>query len=161
MDSRVTSRPAKWTLPESGCRAPETCWMKVVLPAPLGPIKACTSPAATAKSTSFKASTAAKRRDRRRTSSRGSVMPPPEQRSDAAGGEEHDTEQEQAEHDMPVRGEADQGFFQQEQDSRAHHAAVEVADAADDDHDQQGAGQPGKGTAQRESQLAIAEDRVA
>jgi hypothetical protein len=43
--SRVTSRPAKCTLPLSGCSAPETWWMKVVLPAPLGPISACTSPA--------------------------------------------------------------------------------------------------------------------
>src|SRR5574343_1175876 len=179
---RVRSRPAKWTLPESGCSAPETWWMKVVLPAPLGPISACTSPALTLKLTAFSASTAAKRRESWRTSSSGSAMALPEQGGNALGGKEDDGQQEQAEDDVPVFSDADQAFFQQQQDDRAHDTAVEVADAADDDHHQQGAGlrplqqvgagqpgevgeqrasQPGEGAAEHEGEQAVAEDRIA
>src|SRR5574343_266337 len=114
--------------------------MKVVLPAPLGPIRACTSPASTLKFTPCSASTAAKRRDSLRTSSSGSAMAFPKQGSDAFGGEEYDGKQQQAEGDVPVFGEADQAFFEDKQDHRSDDTTIQVANTADDDHDQQGAG---------------------
>src|SRR5574343_631573 len=115
MDKAVTSAPAKCTLPESGFRAPETWWMKVVLPAPLGPMSAWTSPASTLKLTSFRASTAANRRDRLRTSSSASAMSFPKKCRDTLRREKHDAEQDQPEDDVPVRREADQHFFEAEQ----------------------------------------------
>ena len=83
---------------------------------------------------------------------------------------------------MPVQRETGKHFFEAKQDHRADHAAVEIADAADDDHDQQsaglhplqqvgagqagqvgeqGAGQPGQCAAEGETDEAIAEDRIA
>jgi hypothetical protein len=156
--------------------------MKVVLPAPLGPIRACSSPVSTIRSTACKASTAAKRRDSLRTSSSTSATCFSEQGGDAARREEHDGEQQQAEPDRPVLREAGKHFFQAQQDDRADDAAVEIADTADDDHDQQGAGlgplqqvgagqsgqvgeqragEPGQGTTEREADQAVAENRVA
>ena len=43
--SRVMSRPSKTMLPASGASSPESWLMSVVLPAPLGPMTACISPA--------------------------------------------------------------------------------------------------------------------
>src|SRR5688572_8322936 len=48
--SRVMSSPANEMRPASGRRLPASWPMKVVLPAPLGPITACVSPSATSKS---------------------------------------------------------------------------------------------------------------
>ncbi|MBS1171796.1 MAG: hypothetical protein H6R12_626 [Proteobacteria bacterium] len=40
IDRGVTSRPANAMRPASGRSAPDTTWIRVVLPAPLGPISA-------------------------------------------------------------------------------------------------------------------------
>jgi hypothetical protein len=47
----VMSSAPKRTWPLSGRSSPESCLMKVVLPAPFGPITACVSPSRTSKST--------------------------------------------------------------------------------------------------------------
>ena len=46
---RVMSRPAKWMAPWSGVVSPESWRMAVVLPAPLGPMTAWTSPWSTSR----------------------------------------------------------------------------------------------------------------
>src|SRR5574343_496327 len=145
---RVRSRPAKWTLPESGCNAPETWCMKVVLPAPLGPISACTSPALTLKLTAFSASTAAKRRESWRTSSSGSAMALPEQGGDPLGGEEDDGKQEQADDDHHQQGAGLRPLQQ-------------VGAGQSGEIGEQRASQPGEGTAEDEGEQAVAEDRIA
>ena len=98
------------------------------------------------------------------------------------GGEQHDRDQQQAEADVPVQRETGQHFLETEQHQRPDHSAVEIADATDDDHDQQcsrlrplqqvgtgqprqvgeqRAGEPGQGAAQRETDETVAEHRVA
>src|SRR5574343_1574033 len=113
--------------------------MKVVLPAPLGPIRACTSPSAMSRSTACRASSAPKRRLSWRTLSRASLMAGSAQGGDAAWREEHDAEQQQTEAQMPVQGEAGENFFQPEQDEGTQAPAVEIAGAANDHHHQQAA----------------------
>src|SRR6185295_4198589 len=49
--SAVMSSPPNRICPASGRSSPESCLMKVVLPAPFGPITACVSPGRTSKST--------------------------------------------------------------------------------------------------------------
>src|SRR4029078_3314929 len=49
--SAVMSSPPNRICPASGRSSPEGCLMKVVVPAPFGPITACVSPARTSKST--------------------------------------------------------------------------------------------------------------
>ena len=52
-----TSAPSKTMLPASGCSVPERILIKVLLPAPLSPISAVTSPASTSKSAPSSATT--------------------------------------------------------------------------------------------------------
>ena len=94
------------------------------------------------------------------------------------GGEQDDDQQQAAQTDVPVQGQPGQRLFQQEQDDGPDDAAVEGADATDDDHDEQGArlgplqqagtspsrsswraapGQAGQGATQGETGKAIAE----
>src|SRR3954470_10562002 len=92
------SEPAKRTVPESGRRLPASWLMKVVLPAPFGPITACVSPSATSKSMPSLARSAPNCFVSARTSSIGF-----EEHSGEAALEEDPREHEQrAEHDLPV-----------------------------------------------------------
>src|SRR5207237_573939 len=65
----VTSSPAKKMRPLSGRRSPASWLMKVVLPAPFGPMIACVSPSRTARSMRSLARSAPKVFVRARTSS--------------------------------------------------------------------------------------------
>src|SRR5918999_3338873 len=95
---RVMSVPAKRTLPASGSRLPASWLMKVVLPAPFGPITACVSPSRTSKSMPSHARSAPKVLVKPRTSSIGFVQDPCE----AAPEEDHGKNQQWPEHHLPV-----------------------------------------------------------
>src|SRR5437763_9994171 len=127
---------------------PEIWPISVVLPAPFGPISACTSPRTMSSVTSSVATTPPKRLETPRSSS----MAFPEESRDALGREHHDGEQHDADREpgmvLVIRGEgrdpADavvgDEMLEREQQRRADEPAPERADAAEDHHDHQGAG---------------------
>src|SRR6266853_2156253 len=84
------SRPSKRIAPPSLPRLPEIWPIKVVLPAPFGPIRACTSPRFTSSVISSVATMPPKRLERFLSSS---MCPPREHARDALGSEQHDREQ--------------------------------------------------------------------
>src|SRR5438105_15255198 len=87
------SAPLKRMRPVWVGSTPEIWPMSVVLPAPFGPISACTSPRTTSSVTSSVATTPPKRLETPRSSS----MPPPfEQSGNTVRGEQHDSEQHHA-----------------------------------------------------------------
>src|SRR3954466_4059041 len=92
------SSPAKAMRPASGRRLPASWPMKVVLPAPFGPITACVSPSATSKSMPSLARSAPNCFVSARTSSIGLV----EHAGEAALEEDHREDEQRAEHDLPV-----------------------------------------------------------
>src|SRR3989338_7097901 len=100
----VMSSPAKRTLPLSGSSSPESCLMKVVLPAPLGPITACVSPARTSKSTLSVARSAPKVLRSTRVSRSGSVIAllPRQQAGQPAPREQHHQHEDDAQVELPV-----------------------------------------------------------
>src|SRR5437660_2573862 len=68
------SAPLKRMRPLSVASTPEICPMSVVLPAPFGPMRACTSPRTTSSVTSSVATTPPKRLDTPRSSSIASFL---------------------------------------------------------------------------------------
>src|SRR2546423_2194647 len=54
-ESPAISRPSNWMVPPLGESSPESMLMSVVLPAPLGPMTACTSPGRSSRETSLTA----------------------------------------------------------------------------------------------------------
>src|SRR5262245_40678398 len=97
-EKAVMSAPAKRTVPPSGRRLPASWPMKVVLPAPFGPITAWVSPSLTSKSMPSVARSAPKLLTRPRTSSIGFGKD-----ARQAAAEEDDREHEQrAEDHLPV-----------------------------------------------------------
>src|SRR5262249_6165733 len=111
------SVPAKRTVPESGRGLPASWPMKVVLPAPFGPITACVSPSATSKSMPSLARSAPNCFVSPRTSSIGLV-----EHAGEAALEEDDREDEQrAQHDLPVLGPAFEQLLDEQQREGADH----------------------------------------
>src|ERR671933_797879 len=96
------SSPAKTMRPASGRRLPASWLMKVVFPAPFGPITACVSASRTSKSTPSVARSAPKLFTRPRTSSIGRAK----DAGEAALEEDDGKDQERAEDELPVIGEA-------------------------------------------------------
>src|SRR2546425_4818836 len=88
------SAPSNRTVPLSLSRLPEIWPINVVLPAPFGPIKACTSPAFTSRVTSSVATTPPKRFE---TPFSSSMAPPREQACDALRREQHRSEEHTSE----------------------------------------------------------------
>src|SRR6185369_1006143 len=109
--------------------------MNVVLPAPFGPISACSSPRATAKSSRSVATRPPKRFCSPSTRSRMSATgrPPLRESSNHAGnavsGIQHYDQEHHADTQLPVLGIARQHLFEHEKDQCAEHAAIQVADA--------------------------------
>src|SRR5258706_16101901 len=68
------STPASLMLPALGLSSPERRLISVVLPAPLGPITACTSPGASARSTWLTAARPPKKRQRPVATRSGSAI---------------------------------------------------------------------------------------
>src|SRR6201988_486502 len=101
--------------PEFGISGPVSWLINVVLPAPLGPMMACSSPGTTSSDRLSVARMPPKRRTRSSTRSKGSAtVQPPQQAHDAAPREQHDQQQQRAHDQRPVFGELRQQLFQQE-----------------------------------------------
>src|SRR6185503_21030779 len=104
--SSVMSSPANTMRPASGRRLPASWLMKVVLPAPFGPITACVSPSRTSRSMPSDARSAPKAFTRPRTARRDSRIGLVEDPRQAAA-EKDDGEHEQRPEDhLPVLGPA-------------------------------------------------------
>src|SRR5689334_258816 len=104
------SSPAKRMLPALGRNWPINWLISVVLPAPFGPMTACSSPRPTSSERLSVAMIPPKRRTRFSTRSNGSLecsttSEPPDQAQNAAAPEQHDQEQERAHDERPVFGE--------------------------------------------------------
>src|SRR5258706_1127573 len=117
--SAVMSSPAKRMRPASGRRWPASCAMSVVLPAPFGPMIACVSPSATERLTPSVARKAPKLFCRFVTSSIRFL----EHGSQAAPEEDHRQDEQRAEDDLPVLGEALQDLLEDEQREGAEQRA--------------------------------------
>src|SRR6188472_46252 len=97
------SRPAKWTAPEFGITCPVNWLISVVLPAPLGPMIAWSSPGATSSDKLSVARMPPYRFTRFSTRSSGSATAqPPEQAHDAAAREQHDQQQHRPHNHRPI-----------------------------------------------------------
>src|SRR5262249_3739964 len=96
-------RPAKARRPESGAISPVSSPISVVLPAPFGPMTACSSPAGTLSVMSSDATTPPKRLVRPSIVRSASVTTlAPQQSIDAAARIEHDQEEQRPQHDLPI-----------------------------------------------------------
>src|SRR6478736_5323962 len=97
--------------PEFGVNCPVSWLISVVLPAPLGPMMACSSPAETSSETLSVARMPPKRRTSFSTRSSGSAtVEPPEQPHDAAAPEQYDQQQQRAHDQRPIFGDLRQEF---------------------------------------------------
>src|SRR5712691_7837490 len=102
LGNRVTSPPSKRIRPSSGAISPESSPISVVLPAPFGPMTACSSPLGTASEIASEATTP-KRLVKESISSRASTTALSRQQAvDAAAREQHDQQEQRAEHDLPI-----------------------------------------------------------
>ena len=146
------SWPLSSTVPDDGSSTPVSRLMKVVLPAPFGPIRAWRAPASSLKLTSRAAAQRAEVLAERRGFRAASVMArracARSQRAisvadaeDAAAREQRDDDQQQAEAELPG------GRIELRQEVRQHHVgdgadegAVEPAVAAEHQDDQHGRG---------------------
>src|SRR3954464_9201005 len=135
-ESGVTSSPPKTMRPESGRRLPASWLMKVVLPAPFGPMMACVSPSRTSKSMPSVALSAPKFFTSRRTSSMRLAYDAGE-----TALEEDDRQDEQRSEDhWPVLRIALEELLDQNQRKGAEHRAGRTGDAAEDHHEHEIAG---------------------
>src|SRR5438874_7766206 len=114
--SRVMSSPPKTMRPPSGRRLPASWPMKVVLPAPFGPMMACVSPSRTSKSMPSVARSAPKLfvnwRTARIEASRIGLVQDPRQ---AAAEEDHREDEQRAEDDLPVLRPAGKEILEEQQ----------------------------------------------
>src|SRR4051812_5390919 len=136
-------------VPTSVWRLPEICPMSVVFPAPLGPMRACTSPSAISSATLSVATTPPKRFV---TLFSSSIFSSRNETGNALRREEHDDEQDDADaqagvllvirRDLREPGKRVIGYdvLEPEEHGRADYAAPEVTDAAEDHHDHEGPG---------------------
>src|SRR4029077_5174589 len=145
----VTSFSRNRMVPAFVWRLPKIWPMSVVLPAPLGPIRACTSPCTTSSATLSVATTPPKRFV---TPLSSSIFSSRNETGNALGREEHDDEQDDTDaeagvllvvwRDLREPGERVVGddMLEPEEHGGADRAAPEVPDAAEDHHDHEGAG---------------------
>src|SRR4029450_3965553 len=94
-------------VPASGFSSPDNCAISVVLPAPLGPITACSSPTVTSSDSASFAVKPPNRLVRSAISSRASAMIgalPVQAGQQAAAGEQRDDDEDRPEHELPVLG---------------------------------------------------------
>src|SRR5258706_2499120 len=134
-ESAVMSSPAKRTRPRSGSRLPASWLIRVVLPAPFGPMMAWVSPSRTSRSTSSLARSAPKLFLKPRTSSRVLFILAEEQSREAAPQEKHRQHQERPENQLPVHGPARERVLDQEQRKGAEHRSGDARHAPEYDHE--------------------------
>src|SRR5688572_8425430 len=125
------SSPANTIRPLSGGRLPASWLMKVVLPAPFGPMTACVSPGSTSKLMPSLARSAPKLFLRSFTSRSASVMAR-EKTGEAALEEQHRQHQERPEVDLPVLGPVRQQVLEQQQGEGSEQRSGARAHAAED-----------------------------
>src|SRR2546430_16195152 len=125
------SSPANRMVPAVGRRFPASWLMKVVLPAPLGPITACVSPSATWKSMPSLARSAPNLLQRPFTSSIGLE----EDAGQAAAEEDHRKDEQRAEDHLPVLGPALQHLLDEQQRERPEDRAGGAGHAAPGHHE--------------------------
>src|SRR3546814_2519908 len=112
--------------PASERSSPASCPISVVLPAPLGPMLACTSPGSTARLKLSVATRPPKRFTRLSMTRIGSGMPgllAAQQAVDAAAREQHQQQQHRAEENLPIFGIGRQDLLQQQERDRAEDRA--------------------------------------
>src|SRR5439155_1472682 len=119
--SAVMSSPAKRTRPRSGKRLPASWLIRVVLPAPFGPMMAWVSPSRISRSTLSLASSAPKLFLKPRTSSRVLFILAGEQSREASPQEEHRQHQERPEDELPVLRPARERVLDQEERKGPEH----------------------------------------
>src|SRR5260221_7513741 len=129
--ARVSSWPRKRTLPEVARSSPAIRLRKVDLPAPLGPITACTSPSANESETPSTAASAPKRRESPSVCKSGSATRASQESRQAARQEEHHRDHECADQRVPVRGELLAVVLEEGEQQGAQHRAVERSLAAE------------------------------
>src|SRR5262245_13879299 len=133
------SAPSKRMRPALGASSPVSCAMSVVFPAPFGPMTAWSSPRGTSSEIASEATTPPKRLVNASIWSSGSAtghlcirgvgLRRPreceafEQAVDAAAREQHDQEQQRAQNDLPVFGEARQHLLEHQQSDGADERA--------------------------------------
>src|SRR4029078_6072034 len=115
METLVISLPPKLMRPESGTSCPLSCAIKVVLPAPFGPMTACNSPSGIPNVRSSVATMPPKRFARPSTRSKSAMAHLPQQTGDSPPCAPHDQKQQRPEDDLPVFGDAREHFLQHEQ----------------------------------------------
>src|SRR5436309_10699962 len=97
------SRPSKRIAPVSSAISPVSCPISVLLPAPFGPMMACSSPGAIASEMPSDATTPPKRLVRLSIASSASATARALQKTvDAATREQHHQEEQRPEHDLPT-----------------------------------------------------------
>src|SRR2546423_1220598 len=121
--------------PACGASSPVSCPISVVLPAPFGPMMAWSSPSGTARLTSSEAVTPPKRLVSPSIASSASGMARPQYAVDAAAGIKHDEQQQWADDDLPVFGDARERLFQHEQRARADQRTDRRTHAAEHNND--------------------------
>src|SRR5215467_4375191 len=101
------SPPAKRMRPASDAISPASCPISVVLPAPLGPMIACSSPFGTTSEIASEATMPPKRRVSPSISNSPSATAKAlEHAVDAAARKQHDQEEDRPDDDLPVFGHA-------------------------------------------------------
>src|ERR1700728_325044 len=128
-------------VPALGANCPVSWLISVVLPAPFGPMIACSSPLATSSERLSVATMPPNRRTRFSMRSKGSATAqPPEQPDDAAAAEQHDQQQQRAHDERPIFRQLRQELFQYQINDRPDHRTEQRAHAAEDHHDHEIAG---------------------
>src|ERR1700686_5205018 len=136
--ARVRSWPLNRMVPEVARSSPDRRFKKVDLPAPLGPMTACTSPAVKAKETLSTAASAPKRRESCTASSTASATRASQDAGDAAREEQYDDDDEAADQRAPVRRDLLAIVFDEGEEQRADHRAIQGPLAAQQHgHEQQ------------------------
>src|SRR5262245_16494173 len=136
------SSPLHHTWPLLGRITPEMRWKKLVLPAPLGPMMARSSPGSTATLTPSTARSAPNERESARVSRIGGISPSASGRGtasldeglhsadDSTRHEDDDQDEDGTGEDHPLLGVARQDLLDQQEHHRAEHGPDERADPA-------------------------------
>src|SRR5256885_8614366 len=125
--ARVTLRPSRRICPEVAGNSPDSRLRNVDLPAPFGPITACTSAGANDSDTPSTAARAPKRRESCLVSSTASAMRFSEEPGDAAGKEDHHRDHECPDQRIPVRRDLLAVSLEEGKEQRADHRSMQSA----------------------------------
>src|SRR5438445_9980725 len=134
--ARVTSSPSRRICPEVARNSPESRLRKVDLPAPFGPITACTSAGANDSDTPSTATRAPKRRESCFVSRTASAMRFSEETGDAAGKEEDHRDDERPDQRIPVGRDLLAVTLEEGEEQRADHRAMQGALATEQNRHQ-------------------------